>query len=152
MATSTGSPTRSREPSPAPCAERTDPFAIVAAMALLSGQVAIVTGAGRGLGRAVSETLAALGASVVLASRNAPELDEVVKGIKRSGGHALAQTADVAAERQVQDLALATARWVGPAKILGNCARLVDPMAPPARSDPPLSLRNIALNAHGTYL
>ena len=75
-------------------------------MALLSGQVAIVTGAGRGLGRAVSETLAALGASVVLASRNAPELDEVVKGIKRSGGHALAQTADVADERQIQDLAL----------------------------------------------
>src|SRR5204862_6945009 len=105
-ATSAGSPTPSRAPSPAPCAERTDPFAIVAAMALLSGQVAIFTGAGRGLGRAVSETLAALGASVVLASRNAPELDEVVKGIKRSGGHALAQTADVADERQVQDLAL----------------------------------------------
>jgi NAD(P)-dependent dehydrogenase (short-subunit alcohol dehydrogenase family) len=121
-------------------------------VALLSGQVAIVTGAGRGLGRAVSEILAALGASVVLASRNAPELDEVVKGIKRSGGHALAQTADLADERQIQDLALATARWVGPASILVNCAGMVDPMAPLARSDAAIWLRNIAINVGGTYL
>jgi NAD(P)-dependent dehydrogenase (short-subunit alcohol dehydrogenase family) len=119
---------------------------------LLSGQVAIVTGAGRGLGRAVAETLAALGASVVLASRNAPELDEVVKVIKRAGGKALAQTADVADERQVQELALATARWVGPASILVNCAGMVDPMAPLARSDAALWLRNIAINVGGTYL
>ena len=121
-------------------------------MPLLIGQVAIVTGAGRGLGRAVSETLAALGASVVLASRNAPELDEVVKVIKRAGGHALAQTADIGDERQVRELALATTRWVGPASVLVNCAGMVDPMAPLARSDPALWLRNIAINVGGTYL
>ncbi len=121
-------------------------------MPLLIGQVAIVTGAGRGLGRAVAETLAALGASVVLASRNAPELDEVVKVIKRAGGHALAQTADIGDERQVRELALATARWVGPASILVNCAGMVDPMAPLARSDAALWLRNVAINVGGTYL
>jgi 3-oxoacyl-[acyl-carrier protein] reductase len=119
---------------------------------LLNGQVAIVTGAGRGLGRAVAETLAALGASVVLASRNAPELDEVVQIIKRAGGRALAQTADVGDERQVRELALATTRWVGPASILVNCAGMVDPMAPLSRSDPALWLRNIAINVGGTYL
>jgi 3-oxoacyl-[acyl-carrier protein] reductase len=119
---------------------------------LLDGQVAIVTGAGRGLGRAVAETLAALGASVVLASRNAPELDEVVQVIKRTGGRALAQTADVGDERQVRELALATTRWVGPASILVNCAGMVDPMLPLARSDPALWLRNIAINVGGTYL
>ena len=63
-------------------------------MTKLDGQVAIVTGGGRGLGRAVAETLASLGAAVVVASRNAPELDEVVLGIKRKGGRALAQTAE----------------------------------------------------------
>lgn len=121
-------------------------------MTLLREQVAIVTGGGRGLGRAVAETLAGLGASVVVASRNAPELDEVVKAIRRAGGRALAQTADVADERQVQELALATERWVGPASILVSCAGMVDPMAPLARSLPALWLRNISINVGGTYL
>jgi len=69
-------------------------------MTLLGGQVAIVTGGGRGLGRAVAEMLAGLGASVVIASRNAPELDDVVRDIRKAGGRALAQTADVADDRR----------------------------------------------------
>jgi NAD(P)-dependent dehydrogenase (short-subunit alcohol dehydrogenase family) len=121
-------------------------------MTLLRDQVAIVTGGGRGLGRAVAETLAGLGASVVIASRNAPELDDVVRDIKKAGGRALAQTADVADDRQVQELVLATERWVGPATILVNNAGTVDPVALLARSDPAMWLRNIAVNIGGTYL
>jgi len=121
-------------------------------MALLRGQVAIVTGGGRGLGRAVAEALAALEASVVVASRNAPELDEVVRAIRKAGGRALAQTADVADDRQVQELVLATERWVGPASILVNNAGMVDPLAPLARSDPAMWLRSISINVGGTYL
>jgi len=121
-------------------------------MTKLAGQVAIVTGGGRGLGRAVAETLALQGAAVVVASRNAPELDEVVLAIKRKGGRALAQTADVADERQVQELVLATERWVGPASILVNNAGMVDPMVPLVRSNAALWLRNVAINVGGTYL
>src|SRR5438445_1699995 len=121
-------------------------------MTKLDGQVAIVTGGGRGLGRAVAETLASLGAAVVVASRNAPELDEVVKGIKRAGGRALAQTADIADERQVQELVLATERFVGPATILVNNAGMVDPMVALARSNAALWLRSVAINVGGTYL
>jgi NAD(P)-dependent dehydrogenase (short-subunit alcohol dehydrogenase family) len=121
-------------------------------MTLLRDQVAIVTGAGRGLGRAVAETIAGLGASVVLASRNAPELDAVALAIKRAGGRALAQTADVADERQVQELVLAATRWVGPATLLVNSAGVVEPITPLARSDPALWLRNISINVAGTYL
>ena len=121
-------------------------------MAELAGHVAIVTGAGRGLGRAVAERLAAMGAAVVLASRNAPELDEVAKVIKRAGGKALAQTADIADERQVQELVLATERWVGPATVLVNNAGMVDPMVPLARSNAALWLRSVAINVGGTYL
>src|SRR2546422_4512687 len=121
-------------------------------MAALSGHVAIVTGGGRGLGRAVAERLASLGAAVVIASRNAPELAEVAKGIKRTGGRALATPADVADERQVQELVLATERWVGPATILVNNAGTVDPLTRLARSDATLWLRSLAINVGGTYL
>ena len=120
-------------------------------MAELTGHVAIVTGAGRGLGRAVGERLATLGAAVVLASRNAPELDDVAKAIKRAGGKALAQTADVADERQVQELVLATERWVDRHDPRDN-AGMVDPMVPLARSNASLWLRSVAINVGGTYL
>jgi len=118
----------------------------------LAGQVAIVTGGGRGLGRAVAERLASMGAAVVIASRNAPELDEVANAIKRARGRALAQTADISDERQVQELVLATERWVGPATILVNNAGMVDPMVPLTRSNAALWLRSVAINVGGTYL
>lgn len=118
----------------------------------LAKQVAIVTGGGRGFGRAIAETLAALGASVVVASRNAPELDDVVNGIKKQGGKALAQTADVADDRQVQDLVLAAERWVGPPSILVNNAGVLDPVGPLVETSGTLWLRNIAINVGGTYL
>jgi NAD(P)-dependent dehydrogenase (short-subunit alcohol dehydrogenase family) len=121
-------------------------------VAALTGHVAIVTGGGRGLGRAVAERLAGLGASVVVASRNAPELDDVARAIKRAGGKVLAQTADIADERQVQELVLATERWVGPATILVNNAGMVDPMVQLARSNSVLWLRSVAINVGGTYL
>jgi NAD(P)-dependent dehydrogenase (short-subunit alcohol dehydrogenase family) len=75
-----------------------------------------------------------------------------VKTIRKAGGHALAQTADVADERQVEELVLATERWVGPASILVNNAGMIEPLAPLARSDPALWLRNISINIGGTYM
>ncbi|MBU6424255.1 MAG: SDR family oxidoreductase [Chloroflexota bacterium] len=118
----------------------------------LDGQIAIVTGGSRGLGRAAAEILAGAGASVVVASRNAPQLDEVVRDIRRAGGKALAYAADVADERQVQELVLSTERWVGAATILINNAGVLDPMAPLARTDPTMWLRHIAVNVGGVYL
>ena len=120
--------------------------------ALLAKQVAIVTGGGRGFGRAIADTLAALGANVVVASRNAPELDLVANAIKKQGGKALAQTADVADERQVQELVLATERWIGPPTVLVNNAGVLDPIGPLAETSGTLWLRNIAINVGGAYL
>jgi 3-oxoacyl-[acyl-carrier protein] reductase len=120
--------------------------------ALLAKQVAIVTGGGRGFGRAIAETLAGLGANVVIASRNAPELDEVAMAIKKQGGKALAQTADVADERQAQELVLAAEQWVGTPTILVNNAGVLDPIGPLVETNGASWLRNIAINVGGTYL
>lgn len=118
----------------------------------LDGQIAIVTGGGRGLGRAVAEVMASAGANVVVASRNAPQLDEVVNAIHAAGGRALAYAADVSDERQVQELVLSTERWVGPATILVNNAGVLEPMAPLARTDATTWLRHIAINVGGVYV
>jgi NAD(P)-dependent dehydrogenase (short-subunit alcohol dehydrogenase family) len=120
--------------------------------ALLAKQVAIVTGGGRGFGRAIAETLAGLGANVVIASRNAPELDVVASAIKKTGGKVLAQTADVADERQVQELVLAAERWIGSPTILVNNAGVLDPIGPLVETSASSWLRNIAINVGGTYL
>src|SRR5207237_1012781 len=93
------------------------------------------TGGGRGFGRAIAETLARLGASGVIASRNAPELDEVAIAIKKAGGKALAQTADVADEPQVQGRGPATERWGAPPPLPPNTAAPRPPPRAHARAD-----------------
>jgi len=61
----------------------------------LKGKVAVVTGAGRGLGRQTAVHLAAHGAEVVVVSRNAEQLRQTEQAIKRAGGLARAISADV---------------------------------------------------------
>ena len=69
------------------------------------GKVAIVTGASRGIGKAIAEDLGSRGASVVVNYHSSAEgAEEVVAAIEKSGGHAKAFQADVSDLKQAQDL------------------------------------------------
>jgi len=91
----------------------------------LSGKVAIVTGAGRNIGRAIALALAEGGASIVVNARNnQAEADAVAREIKALGGKALVHTGDVANSAAVQAMADAAVKHFGRLDILVNNAAL----------------------------
>jgi NAD(P)-dependent dehydrogenase (short-subunit alcohol dehydrogenase family) len=90
----------------------------------LAGQVALVTGAGRGIGRAVATTFAHAGAAVALAARSGGEIEAVAREIGRTGGRALALPADVRQEASVDALARRVLGEWGRVDVLVNAAGL----------------------------
>ena len=70
----------------------------------LKDEVAIITGGGRGIGRAISMAFSSEGAIVVIAARTLSRLDETVQKIKSGGGRVKAIQTDVSDEKQVQQL------------------------------------------------
>ena len=88
----------------------------------LSGKIAIVTGGGRGIGRAIALGLAKAGASVVVTSRTQKEIEAVVEEIQKSGRKALALVTDLTVNDQLENLVQATVKEFGKIDILVNNA------------------------------
>ncbi len=88
----------------------------------LSGQVAVVTGAGKGIGRVIAEALGAAGAQVVCAARTAEQLRGTAAAIEARGGGATVVPTDIAEERQVAALFAETDKRFGRLDVLVNNA------------------------------
>ncbi len=88
----------------------------------LSGKVAIVTGASRGIGKGVAQRLATEGARVVLAARGVEALEPTTEEIRAAGGDVLAIPTDVSSPEQVERLFAETVRHFGVPDIVVNNA------------------------------
>jgi 2-deoxy-D-gluconate 3-dehydrogenase len=88
----------------------------------LDGKVAVVTGAGRGLGQAIACALAEAGADVALLARSAEELGATARQVQSFGRRALALPTDVTAEAAVEDAAEAVVESFGRVDVLVNNA------------------------------
>jgi len=117
----------------------------------LAGKVAIVTGASRGVGRAVAALFAAEGAAVVLASRNLAALAANAATIEAAGGRALAVSTDVSDEQSVADLFARTAAAFAPPDILVNSAGAVA-RVPFERMEAAIWDEVLGVNLRGTFL
>ena len=105
-------------------------------MGVLDGQVALVTGAGRGFGRAIAERFAAEGAAVALLARSLGQLDDVAQAIRSSGGNAIGVRCDVADPASVEHAVAKTAELLGPIDLLVNNAGVPGPFGPVWQVDP----------------
>jgi NAD(P)-dependent dehydrogenase (short-subunit alcohol dehydrogenase family) len=105
-------------------------------MGILDGQVALVTGAGRGFGRAIAERFAAEGAAVALLARSLAQIDEVANAIRGAGGHAIGVRCDVTDTASVEHAVAKTAELLGPVDLLVNNAGVLGPFGPIWQVDP----------------
>jgi len=102
----------------------------------LDGQIAIVTGAGRGFGQAIALGLAAEGALVTVTSRNKEQLEQTVSLIEAAGGTGLAIAGDVTIQEDVTRIVSTTHDQFGATTLLVNNAGVPDPFGPVSAIDP----------------
>jgi len=114
----------------------------------LEGRTAVVTGAGRGIGRAIALGLADLGAVSVLVARSADELDKTIELVNGRGGHAVAAPTDLGSPGAVAEVVSRAEAALGPIDVLVNNAATVQPLSPSPGVD--ISAWNAALQLNVT--
>ena len=103
---------------------------------MLAGERAIVTGGGRGFGKAIALGLAAAGAAVTVTARSKDQLDSTVAEIESAGGTGFAIVGDVANRQDVARVVATAEKRFGPTTALVNNAGVTGPFGPVWTSDP----------------
>jgi 3-oxoacyl-[acyl-carrier protein] reductase len=117
----------------------------------LGGQVALVTGAGRGIGRAIALALGGAGANLILVARTASELDETSAQIRSLGREVLPVKADVSRREDVQRAVAQGLGWFDQVDILVNNAGRQPPIGPLIENDPDEWTHTVAVNLFGPF-
>lgn len=117
----------------------------------LAGRAAVVTGAGRGIGRAVAESFAREGARVVAVARTRAELEQVVRVIEGFGGTAAARVADVTDAAAARDAVRRCIDEFGRLDVLVNAAGAHGPIGPAWEADVTAWTRAAGVNLFGTF-
>ncbi|MFP4395167.1 MAG: SDR family NAD(P)-dependent oxidoreductase [Anaerolineales bacterium] len=117
----------------------------------LDDKIAVVTGGGRGIGRATALTLARAGAAVAVAARTEEEIAAVAEEIREAGGQAMAVPTDITSWAAVQHLADEVARAYGPADIVVANAGIVKPVEDTWAVAPEAWAQNVDVNLTGAF-
>jgi NAD(P)-dependent dehydrogenase (short-subunit alcohol dehydrogenase family) len=92
----------------------------------LAGKVAVITGSSRGIGRSIAETMARLGAKVVISSRTAEACEPVAQAIRAEGGEAAVIACNISRKEEIEGLIAGTEKLYGAPDIL-ICNAAVNP-------------------------
>lgn len=119
---------------------------------MLSGKIALVTGAGSGLGRAISIGFASEGAHIILVGRRATMLQETQEIIHSKNGQAAVYVSDISQREAVEMLKEHVLQQIGVPSILVNAAGVYGEINRISESDPETWIQTLMTNAAGPYL
>ena len=118
----------------------------------LNGKIALVTGGGRGIGKAIALALAREGADIAVVSRTRREIAATAADVSALGQRSLPIEADVSDKRDVARMVKRTLEEFGRVDILVNNAGILGPIGPLVENDTEDWIKTININLVGTFL